>query len=72
MDTESVCFLGGSTLKAESKYDAESITSWKCLQRATRYVEMGVYINIKGKTLRKMGPKCRWTLKMYIFLVVPL
>ena len=59
-------------MKAESKYDAESITWWKCLQRATKYVEMGVSINIQGKPLRNMGPKCRWTLKVYVFLAVPL
>ena len=54
-------------MKAESKYDAESITWWKCLQRATKYVEMGVSINIQGKPLRNMGPKCRWTLKVFGF-----
>ena len=26
-----------STMKAESKYDGEPITWWKCLQRATKY-----------------------------------
>ena len=35
-------------MKAESKYDAEPITWWKCLQRATKYVQ--------GESLIYMGP----------------
>ena len=35
-------------MKAESKYDAEPITWWKCLQRATKYVQ--------GESLINMGP----------------
>ena len=33
-------------MKAESKYDAEPITWWKCLQRATKYVQGGSLINM--------------------------
>ena len=48
METENVCFFGGSAMTAESKYDAEPITWWKCLQRATKYVQ--------GESLINMGP----------------
>ena len=43
MDSESVCFLGGSAMTVEPNYEAESITWREYLQRATKYAEMGVY-----------------------------
>ena len=49
---QSVCFLGGYTMKifpryeAEPNYEAEPITWWKCLQRAIKYADMGVYIKM--------------------------
>ena len=46
MDSENVCFFGGSAMTAESTYDAEGITWWTFLQRATKYVELAVYIHI--------------------------
>ena len=32
MDTESVCFLGGCAMTAESKYDGEPITCCMCCE----------------------------------------
>ena len=46
MDSESVCFLGGSAMTVEPNYEAESITWREYLQRATKYAEMGVYMII--------------------------
>ena len=42
MDPESACFLGGSAMKVEPNYEAESFTWREYLQRATKYVEMRV------------------------------
>ena len=46
MHSESACFLGITAMKVEPNYEAESITLWGYLHRATNYVEMGVYMNI--------------------------
>ena len=46
LESENVCFFGGFALTAESNYDAEPITWWTFLQRATKYVELAVYIHI--------------------------
>ena len=42
MHSESACFLGGSAMKVEPNYEAESVTWREYLQRATRYAEMEV------------------------------
>ena len=44
MHSESACFLGGSDMKVESNYEAEALTCRDYLERATKYAEMGVYI----------------------------
>ena len=36
MDSEIVCFSGGSAMKVESNYEAASFTWWEYLQRATK------------------------------------
>ena len=36
LESENVCFFGGFALTAESNYDAEPITWWTFLQRATK------------------------------------
>ena len=71
MESENVCFFGGSVMTAVSNYDAEPITWMTFLQRATKYVELAVYIHILGKPLRNMEPKCRWTLTVFGFEAVP-
>ena len=43
MDPERECFLGGSAMKVEPNYEAEPFTWRDYLERATKYVEMGVY-----------------------------
>ena len=43
MDPKSACFLGGFAMKVEPNHEAEPITWREYLERATRYVVMGVY-----------------------------
>ena len=40
MDSESVCFLGGSGMKVEPNYEAEPFTWREYLQRARNYAEI--------------------------------
>ena len=39
MDSESVCFFGGSTMKVEPNYEAESFTWRAYLQRVRKYAD---------------------------------
>ena len=43
MHSENACFLGRSAMEVEPNYEAEPITWRDDLQRASKYVEMGVY-----------------------------
>ena len=42
MDAQTICFLGGSTMKMELKYEAEPIMWQEYLQRANKNAQINV------------------------------